>query len=51
MNLEIQDFVLHDFRHSAPTHLHAIGQPSDVIEKTLAQDIATVGWFCRRADQ
>ena len=38
IELEIRDFVLHDFRRTASTHLHEAGFNSDVIEKCLAHE-------------
>jgi integrase len=37
--MDVQHFVLHDFRRTASTHLHEMGQPSDAIEKALAHSI------------
>lgn len=39
LGLDVEHFVLHDFRRTASTHLRAMGQPSDAIEKTLARAI------------
>ena len=39
MNSEVQHFVIHDFRRTASTHLHEMGQSSDAIEKALAHSI------------
>lgn len=36
LGLEVEHFVLHDFRRTASTHLREMGQPSDVIENALA---------------
>jgi integrase len=36
LSLDIQHFVLHDFRRTASTHLHEQGHSSDAIEKALA---------------
>jgi integrase len=38
MDLELQHFVLHDFRRTASTHLHEMGFNSDWIEKSLAHE-------------
>jgi integrase len=38
LDLDIQDFVIHDFRRSASTHLHEACFNSDVIEKALAHE-------------
>lgn len=39
LDMDVQHFVLHDFRHTASTHLHNMGQPADAIEKALAHKI------------
>jgi integrase len=39
LGLEVEHFVLHDFRRTASTHLHEMGQSSDAIEKALARTI------------
>lgn len=39
LGLDVEHFVLHDFRRTASTHLREMGQPSDAIEKTLARAI------------
>lgn len=38
MDLDLQDFVIHDFRRTASTHLHEMGFNSDWIEKSLAHE-------------
>ena len=38
MDLELQHFVIHDFRRTASTHLHEMGFNSDWIEKSLAHE-------------
>ena len=38
LDLGVRDFVLHDFRRTASTHLHETGFNSDVIEKALAHE-------------
>lgn len=38
LDMEVQHFVLHDFRRTASTHLHEMGFSSDVIEKALAHE-------------
>lgn len=50
MNADAQHFVLHDFRRTASTHLHEMGQPSDVIEKALAHAIGGVRGVYNRAE-
>ncbi|MFP3563779.1 tyrosine-type recombinase/integrase [Paraburkholderia sp. SIMBA_030] len=43
LGLDVEHFVLHDFRRTASTHLREMGQPSDAIEKTLARAIKDTG--------
>ncbi|VVD87075.1 integrase [Pandoraea communis] len=50
LNIEIQHFVLHDFRRTASTHLHEMGQPSDAIEKALAHSIKGIKGVYNRAE-
>jgi integrase len=50
MNLDIQHFVLHDFRRTASTHLHEMGQSSDAIEKALAHSIKGIKGVYNRAE-
>ncbi len=38
LNHDVQDFVIHDFRRTASTHLHESGFNSDWIEKALAHE-------------
>lgn len=38
LDLDIQEFVIHDFRRTASTHLHEAGFNSDWIEKALAHE-------------
>lgn len=38
LGLDIRDFVIHDFRRTASTHLHEAGFNSDWIEKALAHE-------------
>ena len=38
MDHDLQDFVIHDFRRTASTHLHEMGFNSDWIEKSLAHE-------------
>jgi integrase len=35
---DVQNFVIHDFRRTASTHLHEAGFNSDWIEKSLAHE-------------
>lgn len=38
MELDLQDFVIHDFRRTASIHLYEMGFNSDWIEKSLAHE-------------
>jgi integrase len=38
LDIEVRDFVIHDFRRTASTHLHEAGFNSDWIEKALAHE-------------
>lgn len=49
LSLDVQHFVLHDFRRTASTHLHEMGHPSDAIEKTLAHKIVGIKGVYNRA--
>lgn len=49
LSLDVQHFVLHDFRRTASTHLHEMGLPSDAIEKALAHEIKGVKGVYNRA--
>lgn len=50
MNADVQHFVLHDFRRTASTHLHEMGQASDAIEKALAHSIKGIKGVYNRAE-
>lgn len=50
MNADVQHFVLHDFRRTASTHLHEMGQLSDAIEKMLAHSIKGIRGVYNRAE-
>ena len=50
MSLDVQHFVLHDFRRTASTHLHEMGQSSDAIEKALAHSIKGIKGVYNRAE-
>lgn len=50
LGLEIADFVLHDFRRTASTHLHEAGFDADVVEKALAHTINGVRGIYNRAE-
>jgi len=50
LELDIQDFVIHDFRRTASTHLHEAGFNSDWIEKALAHEQKGVRGIYNRAE-
>jgi integrase len=50
MGLDIRDFVIHDFRRTASTHLHEAGFNSDWIEKALAHEQKGVRGVYNRAE-
>lgn len=50
LSLDVQHFVLHDFRRTASTHLHEMGYPSDAIEKALAHKIVGIKGVYNRAE-
>ncbi|RKP58640.1 tyrosine-type recombinase/integrase [Pararobbsia silviterrae] len=50
LDMEVQHFVLHDFRRTASTHLHEMGQSSDAIEKALAHTIKGIKGVYNRAE-
>ena len=50
LDMEVQHFVLHDFRRTASTHLHEMGQSSDAIEKALAHSIKGIKGVYNRAE-
>jgi len=50
LSLDVQHFVLHDFRRTASTHLHEMGHPSDAIEKALAHKIVGIRGVYNRAE-
>jgi integrase len=50
VDLDIPDFVLHDFRRSASTSLHEAGFASDWIEKALAHEQQGVRGVYNRAE-
>ena len=47
--LDVQDFVIHDFRRTASTHLHEAGFNSDWIEKALAHEARGIRGVYNRA--
>lgn len=50
MDLNIQSFVIHDFRRTASTHLNESGFNSDWIEKALAHEQSGVRGVYNRAE-
>lgn len=50
LSIDIQHFVLHDFRRTASTYLHEMGHPSDAIEKALAHKIGGIKGVYNRAE-
>lgn len=50
LDLDLQDFVIHDFRRTASTHLHEMGFNSDWIEKSLAHEQKGVRGVYNRAE-
>lgn len=50
LGIEVEHFVLHDFRRTASTHLHEAGFHSDVIEKALAHEQGGVRGIYNKAE-
>ena len=50
LSIDVQHFVLHDFRRTASTHLHEMGMSSDAIEKALAHSIRGIKGVYNRAE-
>ncbi|KFI05458.1 tyrosine-type recombinase/integrase [Massilia sp. BSC265] len=50
LSIDVQHFVLHDFRRTASTHLHEMGHSSDAIERTLAHKIVGIKGVYNRAE-
>lgn len=50
LGLEMEHFVLHDFRRTASTHLHEMGLPSAAIEKALSHEIQGIKGVYNRAE-
>jgi integrase len=50
LTIDVQHFVLHDFRRTASTHLHEMGHPSDAIERALAHKILGIKGVYNRAE-
>ena len=49
LDMDVQHFVLHDFRRAASTHLYEMGMSSDAIEKALAHKIGGIKGIYNRA--
>ena len=49
LETDVQDFVIHDFRRTASTHLHEAGFNSDWIEKCLAHETKGIRGVYNRA--
>jgi integrase len=49
MELDVQSFVIHDFRRTSSTHLHEAGFNSDWIEKSLAHETKGIRGVYNRA--
>ena len=49
LDADVRDFVIHDFRRTASTHLHEAGFNSDWIEKALAHETAGIRGVYNRA--
>lgn len=47
--VEVRDFVIHDFRRTASTHLHEAGFNSDWVEKCLAHETRGIRGVYNRA--
>lgn len=47
--VDVRDFVIHDFRRTASTHLHEAGFNSDWIEKSLAHEAKGIRGIYNRA--
>lgn len=50
LQADVQDFVIHDFRRTASTHLNETGFNSDWIEKALAHDTGGVRGVYNKAE-
>jgi integrase len=50
LSIDVQHFVLHDFRRTASTHLHEMGHSSDAIERALAHKIQGIKGVYNRAE-
>ena len=49
LEIDVRDFVIHDFRRTASTHLHEAGFDSDWIEKCLAHETKGIRGVYNRA--
>lgn len=49
LEVDVRDFVIHDFRRTASTHLHEAGFNSDWIEKSLAHETKGIRGVYNRA--
>lgn len=49
LDLDVRDFVIHDFRRTTSTHLHEAGFNSDWIEKALAHEAKGIKGVYNRA--
>lgn len=49
LEIDLRDFVIHDFRRTASTHLHEAGFNSDWIEKALAHETKGIRGVYNRA--
>lgn len=49
LEIDVRDFVIHDFRRTASTHLHEAGFNSDWIEKCLAHETRGIRGVYNRA--
>lgn len=49
LEFDVRDFVIHDFRRTASTHLHEVGFNSDWIEKALAHETKSILGVYNRA--
>jgi len=49
LEIDVRDFVIHDFRRTASTHLHEAGFNSDWIEKCLAHETKGIRGVYNRA--
>lgn len=50
LDVDVRDFVIHDFRRTASTHLHEAGFNSDWIEKCLAHETKGIRGIYNKAE-